>query len=121
MLETIQTWLSAAANYFGLGSVIIGCMVGYVLTVMLERYFLPVVHDAQEKRRQRGLTFVFCWLASGTASALLWWALDGEHPVSARVTISYTIGVLSFVAYPVLANHLTAKYPAIGSAWAKPE
>ncbi len=28
---------------------------------------------------------------------------------------------LSFVAYPVLANYLTAKYPAIGSAWAKPE
>lgn len=117
MLEEIQRYLHAATDYFGLLSILIGCAVGYTLTVMLERYFMPTAADAATKRHQKGVTFLFCWAASGIASALLWWSLDGETAAYIRVTVSAVIGVLSFPLYPVVVRWLCGKYPAIGSAW----
>ncbi len=119
MIETLTTWLAFAGQHIGILAVLVGSLVGYVLTVMLERYFLPLVQGRAARRRQRGFTFLFCWLASGTGSALLWWALEPATPPSVRLTISYVLGVLAFPVYPVLADWLTAKFPAIGSAWAK--
>lgn len=119
MIETITAWLAFAGSHVDILAVLLGSVVGYVLTVTLERYFLPIVQDPAARRRQRGFTFLFCWLASGTGSALLWWALEPATPPSVRLTVSYVLGVLAFPVYPVLAAWLTERFPAIGSAWAR--
>jgi hypothetical protein len=119
MIETVTAWLAFAGSHIDAVAVLVGSLVGYVLTVTLERYFLPIARDPAVRRRQRGFTFLVCWLASGTGSALLWWSLEPATAVSVRLTVSYVLGVLAFPVYPVLAAWLTARFPAIGSAWAQ--
>lgn len=119
MIETLAAWIAFGAAHIKIAAVITGSAVGYVLTVMLERYFLPIVYAPEARRRQKGMTFLFCWLASGTGSALLWWAIEPGFPAGPRVAICYVLGVLAFPVYPIVARALTERFPLIGSAWAK--
>lgn len=119
MIETLEKWIIWASSHYVLLSGAIGSFAGWTTTLALERYFLPAASSDDVKRRQQGLTFVFCWLACGTCTALLWWALDAETPANKRVVISYVFGLLPFTIYPILARLATKKVPEIGTAWMK--
>jgi hypothetical protein len=119
-MGVVDWLLNLGTHYPDLLILVVGSAVGYALTVALERYFLPVVQDPGAIRAQQGATFIFCWLTSGTAAALLWWALDPLDRMAVRVTVSYLVGVLGFFGYPPLVRWLTAKFPDIGTAWVKP-
>lgn len=98
-------------------ALIIGSLAGFALTIVLELYFLPTTTDPDRKRRQKGYTFLFCWFASTVASALFWLAIDTADSAYVRWTICAIVSVFGFFCYPVLARYLTAKFPAIGTAW----
>lgn len=121
MLDDIGKWLDQimgfGMHYPDIAAMIIGSLAGFALTLALELYFLPTTTDVDMKRRQKGCTFLFCWLASSVASSMFWLAIDRDDPPFARWTICITVSVFSFFAYPVLARYLTTKFPAIGSAW----
>lgn len=118
MIEQIEQYLTWIASHGVLLALVVGSFAGWTLTLALERYFLPTAYDVDTKRRQRGLTFVFCWLACGTCMALMWWALDAETRVGVRLVVSYVTGALPFTLYPILARLATKKVPEIGTAWA---
>lgn len=90
---------------------------GMLPTLALEWWFLPTVTDPDAKRRQKGYTFLFCWLVSSSSSAMLWWVVDPADPLRVRVTVSVIFGAFGFFAYPPIARILTDKFPALGSAW----
>lgn len=121
MIEQAEQYIAWFASHGGLVAFVIGGFVGWTATLALERYFLPSVTDEAVKRRQKGLTFVFCWLACGTFTALMWWALDGDTRAPVRLAVSYVTGALPFTLYPILARLATKKIPEIGTAWAKQE
>ena len=121
MIEILRSYFAFAAENFGPLALLGGSLSGYVLTVMLERYFLPIALRPDEIRRQKGLTFLFCWVASSTASAGLWWALDPVYRFGPRLVICYVLGVLTFPAYPIIARYLSDRFPRIASAWMRPE
>lgn len=111
------SWLSLASHYPDLVAILIGTLVGYVFTVTVEAYFLPT----PPSRRQKGLTFLICWLASGTASGILWAFLDPKDPPKMRIAISFTVSILSFAGYPIIAriaSTLLKRFGVdMGSAW----
>lgn len=119
-LHGAQRALELIAQYPDAVSVVLGTLAGYVLTVMVETYFLPTETDAARLRRQKGLTFLFCWLASGAASSLLWSVLDPKDARGERIIVSYVVGVFAFAGYPFLAKVATSLWPRIGSAWSAP-
>lgn len=121
MIATIESWITWAASHGALLALAVGSFAGWLLTLALERYFLPIVRDDQAKRRQQGLTFLFCWLSCGTFMALMWWTLDAETSAAARIVGSYIGGILPFFLYPILARKATKLMPEIGTAWTKPE
>jgi hypothetical protein len=109
-LEFIQHWPDA--------TILAGCSVfAWLLTLALEWWFLPIAIDPAVKRRQQGLTFVFCWAVSALSSSILWWALDPADPLKVRVSVSVVVGAFGFFAYPPIARLVSEKVPAIGSAW----
>lgn len=115
----IAKWIVGLGEHYpDLVALIVGNLVGFVFTCMMERYFLPVRTAPSEIRRMQGLTFVLCWMASGTASAILWVSMDPTDPLSVRLGVSYTISILSFAGYPFIARVATGLFPKIGSAWA---
>ena len=117
MMEYLNKLLDLWVHYPDLIILILGTAVGFLLTTALERYYLPTVTDPDAKRRQQGLTFLFCWGMSVAMSELLWWALDPADSVRIRTVVSVTTGVIGSFFYPALARYLTAKFPIIGSAW----
>lgn len=116
-------WLALAAHYPDLIALLVGTLVGYVFTTMIELYFLPIYTDEKDQRRQKGLTFIFCWLVSGTCSAIIWVFIDPADPPLMRISISYIVSVLSFAGYPVIAKVATVLLKRVGidlgSAWIK--
>lgn len=116
----LRQLLDLGVNYPDLVSLVLGTLIGYVFTAMMELYFLPLTTNAIDKRKQQRLTFVLCWLASGTASAILWVFLDPKDKPAMRISISYLVSVMSFAGYPFLAKVATGLWPRIGSSWAKP-
>ena len=113
-------WIvNLGSHYPDLLCLAVGSLVGYTLTVMVESYFLPVAVTPDSIRKQKGLTFLFCWLVSGAASAILWVFLDPADPPAMRIAVSYVVGVLSFPGYPFLAKVATSIWPRVGSAWVK--
>ena len=119
MQGTIDWLFNLGAHYPDIMSLALAGLIGFSLTIALERYVLPVVSDPLALRRQQGATFLFCWFVTGTAGALLWWAIDPVDALHVRLIVSYTTGCLSFFVYPALSRMLSAKFPAIGSAWSK--
>lgn len=119
-LHWLGQLLDLVSRFPDIVALVVGSLIGYVFTAMMELYFLPLTEDAAQKRLQKGLTFVLCWLASGTASAILWVFLDPRDRPAMRISISYLVAVLSFAGYPFLAKVATGLFPKIGSAWAKP-
>lgn len=120
-MEEVERWITWAASHGALLALVVGSFAGWTLTLALERYFLPNAQEPDTRRRQRGLTFVFCWLACGTCMALMWWALDSTTAAGVRLVVSYVTGALPFTLYPILARLATDKFPAIGTAWIKDE
>ena len=90
---------------------------GMLLTLALEWWFLPTVQDPAAIRRQRGLTFLFCWTMSALSSSFVWWAVDPADPLKVRLSVSIVVGAFGFFAYPALAKFASDKMPSIGSAW----
>lgn len=120
-MEIADWFLHLGEHYPDLVALVVGTLVGYVFTAMLERYFFPMPIDPIAKRRLQGLTFILCWLSSGTASAILWVAIDPQDPLSVRLSVSYVVSILSFAGYPFLAKVATGIFPKIGTAWSKDE
>lgn len=120
-MEEIERWITWAATHGVLLALVVGSFVGWTVTLALERYFLPTAHDAEIRRRQKGLTFLFCWAACGTCMALMWWALDSTTPAGVRLVVSCVTGAVPFTVYPILARVATRRVPEIGTAWARPE
>lgn len=116
-----KRWLDLAAHYPDLIALVIGSLVGYVFTMMIELYFLPVVTEPSAVRQQKGLTFIICWLASTFCSTVLWRYMDSADPFAMRFAVSAIVSVLSFAAYPLIARigtALLAKFGVdLGSAW----
>lgn len=110
LLEFFQHWpdatILAGSSAFGV-----------LLTLALEWWFLPTAIDPVVIRRQKGLTFLFCWALSASTAMVLWWQLDPADPVGVRVSVSTVFGAFGFFAYPPIVRLLTDKFPAIGSAW----
>lgn len=124
MFDDINKWLSMASHWPDLISLVVGTVVGFVLTMMIDLYFLPVYADAQQQRRQQGLTFLLCWTTSALASIGMWWALDNEDKWNVRIIVSVIVSVPSFWGYPYLARivaGLLKKFLGIdlSSAWSK--
>lgn len=120
-MDTFQKWFDEISalgmNNPDLLALVIGTLAGFALTIALELYFLPSTTDPEIRRRQKGYTFLFCWLASTVASSLFWMAIDKEDPAPVRWTICAIVSVFGFFGYPILARYLSVKFPAIGSAW----
>ena len=117
ILTSAKKVLDFFSGYPEIVALIGGTFIGYVFTIMIETYFLPIETDFEKLRRQKGLTFIMCWGASGAASAILWAFLDPRDIRAERITVSYLVGVLSFAAYPMLARLATYFWPKVGSAW----
>lgn len=118
----IMNWiLSVGAHQPDLVCLLVGGLAAFLLTVAIERYFLPTTTDPTAKRRQQGLTFLLCWGAAVVFSSLMWWALDPADKFGVRFTVSLIVGVLTTSLYPAIARFLTARFPAIGSAWVPPQ
>ena len=117
MQEIVNWILGLGTNWPDLTSLIVGSGAGFLLTLALERYFLPVALDPEVKRHQQGLTFIFCWLTSTAASVLMWGAIDGHDPLAMRMAVSSVVSVAGFFGYPALARAMTARWPMLGSAW----
>lgn len=120
MMDTIERWVTFALAHANLLSILLGGLCAYVLTLALERYFLPVAQSPEQARHQKGITFLFCWLIAGTAQTLLWGVLTTD-PLKLRAVVSFVTGVLVFPLYPALAQVLTDKFPSLGSAWRRIE
>ena len=118
ILSGIKNALALVAQYPDVLSLVLGTLIGFVFTTMIEWYFLPQYTDPGTRRRQQGLTFILCWIASSYASAVLWALLDPSDAPSFRIKVSILVGVLSFPGYPLIAKLATAIMPRIGSAWA---
>lgn len=116
-MDIVNWILNVGAHQPDLVCLLVGGLAAFLLTVAIERYFLPTTADAAAKRRQQGVTFLLCWGASVVFSSLMWWALDPADKLGVRVTVSLIVGVLTTSLYPALARWLTARYPSIGSAW----
>ena len=120
-MDIVNWILNVGTHQPDLVCLLIGGLAAFLLTVAIERYFLPTTTDAAAKRHQPGLTFLLCWGASVAFSSLMWWALDPADKFGTRFTVSLIVGVLSSTLYPAIARFLTARYPAIGSAWSPPQ
>ena len=118
----IGNWiLNVGTHQPDLVCLLIGGLAAFLLTVAIERYFLPTTADPAVRRHQQGVTFLLCWAASAAFSAALWWALDPADKMGVRVAVSVIVGVVTSSLYPALARFLTARYPSIGSAWTPPQ
>lgn len=121
-MQSVIDWvLNIWEHYPDLGVLVIGSVSGWLLTVGLELYFMPIATDPETKRRQKGYTFLFCWLVTAFISSMLWWVLDPIDPLRLRVTVSTVVSIMGWFAYPTIAKYLTSKFPSIGSAWSKIE
>ena len=122
-MEDVVRWvrelLDTGEHYPDLVALLVGTLVGYVFVLMSRGRTSRLLPTDDTRRRMKGLTFILTWLASGTASGILWAFLDPNDPPQMRVTISFLVSILSFPGYPLLAKLATAFMPSIGSAWAK--
>jgi hypothetical protein len=119
----MEKWLAVLSHYPDLIALLVGSLVGYVFTAMVEMYFLPIYTDPVQQRRQQGLTFLLCWFTSAGASTVLWTFIDHGDPMQMRIWISVVVGVLSFAGYPLVARVATSILKRfgieLGSAWTK--
>jgi hypothetical protein len=115
--ESVNWVLNLGEHHIDIVVLFAGSLFGYLLTLALELWFLPSPVSDAVRRHQKGYTFLFCWLTSATASALMWWALDPADSLHVRVTVSLIVSIVGFFGYPLVAKYLTSKFPAIGSAW----
>lgn len=117
-------WLTLASHWPDIVSLIVGTVVGFIFTMMIDLYFLPVYTDTAQQRRQQGLTFLLCWGASTAASVGMWTFLDGADSWSERIVVSLIVSVPAFWGYPYIAriaSGLLKKFLNIdlSSAWSK--
>jgi len=117
MEDAINWALNVGSHYPDLMCLMVGSLSGYLLTVVLELWFLPTVTEPDAKRRQQGYTFLFYWLMATGASSIMWWAIDPVDQFHVRLVVSLVVSVFGFFGYPMIARALSAKYPSIGSAW----
>lgn len=121
MLDDISKWINW---FFDLGqhspdllSLVVGSVAAFAATIALEAFFLPNTTDPEVRRRQKGYTFLVCWGASSMASSGMWFAIDPIDPPHVRWIVCIVVSAPCFFAYPIIARYLTAKFPAIGTAW----
>lgn len=100
-------------------SLAVGTLAGFVLTIVLERYFLPTACTPASQRLQQGCTFLFCWWISALICGSLWWVLDGKALIKTRIVISLVVSIFPFPGYPFLARMLASRWSAFGTAWTK--
>jgi hypothetical protein len=114
MLDEILKWLEAAAGYLPLVSVIVGTLSGWIVSLVVEAFFLPLYWP---KRTQQGVTVVLNIAASGLGASLMWWALDGGTSFSHIAAVSFVVSPLAAVLYPIVGRWATARWPIVASAW----
>jgi hypothetical protein len=118
-MDIVNWILNIGAHQPDMVCLLVGGLSAYLLTVAIERYFLPTSSDPAVLRAQQGATFLLCWLASAFFSVLMWWALDPTDRMPVRIVVSLVVGIMTTSLYPAIARFLTARYPEIGTAWGK--
>jgi hypothetical protein len=117
-LQGLLGWLLNVSEHYPDHFVLLGSSIfGWVVTLAIERYFLPAAADDASRRQQQGLTFLFCWTISSGSSILLWGIVDPRDPLALRIVVSVMAGAMGFFLYPVLARIAETKFPLIASAW----
>lgn len=115
--STIETVLAFAGRWPILLSIVVAGAAGWMLTLVVERYFLPMVSAPEAVRRQKGFTFVLNWLLAAGATTLLLHALVPESRLVTRVEVALVSSLITAFVYPILARLATKRWPDIGSAW----
>lgn len=121
---TADGWLTLVSHWPDCISLIVGSLVGFVLSSMLDLYFLPVPANDAQTRRQKGGLFLFCWGISTLASIAMWYFLDGKDSWSMRIVVSLIVSAPAYALYPMFARvaaGLLKKFFNIdlSSAWSK--
>ena len=122
--ETVNGWLVLASHWPDPISLFVGSLVGFVLTSMIDLYFLPTPADDVHARRQKGGLFLFCWATSTAAACGMWYFLDKGDPWSMRVTVSLIVCGPAYALYPIFARvaaGLVKKFCGVDltTAWGK--
>lgn len=116
-IPSIESVLAFAGRWPILLSIIVAGAAAWFLTLIVERYFLPTVHDPEKLRHQKGATFLINWGLAALFTTILWDALVGDVPLVTRLEVSVVAGIVTAFLYPILAKVATARWPSIGSAW----
>lgn len=116
-IPSVESVLSFAGRWPILLSIIVAGAAAWFLTLVLERYFLPTVHDPEALRHQKGATFLVNAVLAALFTTLLWDALVPDVPLVTRLEVSFVAGIVTAFLYPILAKLATNRWPAIGSAW----
>jgi len=116
-IPSVESVLAFAGRWPILLSIVVAGAAGWILTLVVERYFLPTVHDPEAIRHQKGATFVINWALGTLLTSILWDALVDDVPLVTRLEVSVVAAIVTAFLYPILARLATAKWPAIGSAW----
>jgi hypothetical protein len=120
-IPSIESVLDFAARWPVVLSIIVAGAAGWILTLILERYFLPTVETAEDVRHQKGVTFVLNWLLATIFTTILWDALEPQASLVTRLEVSIVAGIITAFVYPMLARVATKRWPEIGSAWSPRE
>lgn len=113
-IDSILNW---AATRPVLLSLVLAGAAAFFVTLVVERYLLPTVHDPDALRRQKGATFLLCVVLSAVLDVAMWWALAPGAALGARIAVSVVAGILTSFLYPIVARWASQRWPSIGSAW----
>lgn len=120
-IPAIESVFAFATRWPIVISIVVAGAAAWFLTLVLERYFLPIAHDSNTLRHQKGATFIGNATVAAFFTTILWDAFVPEVPLLTRLGVSFVAGIVTAFVYPILAKLATARWPAIGSAWAPRE
>lgn len=115
--STIENVLSFAGRWPILLSIVVAGAAGWMLTLMLERYALPIAHDDETRRHQKLATFLANIVLAAGLTTILWDALEPTASLVTRLEVSIVAAIITSFVYPILARLATKRWPEIGSAW----
>jgi len=116
-IPTVESVLAFAGRWPILLSIVVAGAAGWILALMVERYWFDTTSDPAVRRHQKFGTFVLNWIAAAGFTSALWDALVPDVPLVTRLEVSVVAAVVTAFAYPILAKLATNRWPAIGSAW----
>lgn len=116
-IPAVESVLAFATRWPIMLSIVVAGAAGWILALMVERYWFDTTSDPVRRRHQKLWTFLLNWGAAAGFTTLLWDALVAEVPLLTRLEVSIVTGIVTAFVYPILARLATNRWPAIGSAW----